>query len=196
MRRSNPGGCEAAELGRWPVGRRNLVPELESENLLVKLLRPFEVAHDLTRVVVDSHPLPPSRMLRREDFGQVKGHGRAVVGRLSYLLFATGDFPADDGHIVVVQVEDAGGPEQEVTQNPCRRPGRSHPHRVGRSGSSPSFLEHRVKANTPSVVDSEQKWHRRPPKQTQVCRTERRPGSSSLLVLAAIAQLKMGTTWN
>ena len=132
-------------------------------------------------------------MLRREDFGQVKGHGRAVVGQLSYLLFATGDFPADDGHIVVVQVEDAGGPEQEVPRTPAGVPvdhiptelvARAHRRRSSSIGSR--LTPHLSPIPSRNGTDDHQSRRK--------C-VERNgdPESSSLLVLAAIAQLKMGT---
>src|SRR5581483_7419232 len=57
---------EAVQLGRHLVGRRDLVPRLEAEHLLVEALRPLEVGDHLARVVVDAHRhpfcLPAARM--------------------------------------------------------------------------------------------------------------------------------------
>src|SRR3984885_13811964 len=117
-------------------------------------------------------------MLRREDSGQVKSHGRAVAGGHSYLLFllfATGRVAADDGHIVVVRVEDAGGPEQEVPRTPAGVPvdhiptqfvARAHCRRSSSIGSRLT-----LHLSPRPIRDGTDDHH----KQTQVCRTERRP---------------------
>src|SRR3984957_17970607 len=105
----------------------------------------------------------------------MKGHDRAVVGRYSYLLLATGHVATDDGHIVVVKVEDAGGPEQEAPRTPAgvtvdhvptELVARAHRHSSSSIGSRLTLPLSPI----PSRNGTDDHHG-----QTQVCRTERRP---------------------